>query len=126
MRHWWRLSAGFNVLEKNLHLEPGALDAAISQHAGNDPDYQASLRSYMNLAENLELDVGLRVVDRLPNPAVPSYVAVDARIGWHATDGLELYVGAQNIFDKSHPEAGDAATRSEVRRSVYLGARWRF
>ena len=126
VRHWWRLSAGFNVLEKNLHLEPGALDTAISQHAGNDPDYQASLRSYMNLAENLELDVGLRVVDRLPNPAVPSYVAVDARIGWHATDGLELYVGAQNIFDKSHPEAGDAATRSEVRRSVYLGARWRF
>jgi iron complex outermembrane receptor protein len=126
LRDWWRLSAGFNVLEKNLHLQPGALDSAISQHAGNDPDYQASLRSYMNLAENLELDTGLRVVDRLPNPAVPAYVAVDARIGWHVTDALELSVGAQNIFDKSHPETGAEATRSEVRRSVYLGARWRF
>jgi iron complex outermembrane receptor protein len=124
--NWWRLSAGFNLLEKNLHLEPGAVETAISQHAGNDPEYQGSLRSYMDLTERIELDVGLRAVDSLPNPPVPSYVAVDARIGWRLTDTFEISVGAQNVFDKSHPETGAEATRREIRRSAYVGARWRF
>lgn len=123
---WWKLSAGFNAMEKDLELEAGALDTGISQHAGNDPLYQVSLRSYMSLAENIELDLGLRAIDSLPNPRVPAYVAVDARVGWHVTDAFELSVGAQNIFDKQHPETGQPATRLEARRSVYLGARWRF
>ena len=68
----------------------------------------------------------MRAIDSLPNPRVPAYVAVDARVGWHVTDAFELSGGAQNIFDTQHPETGNPATRLEARRSVYLGARWRF
>jgi iron complex outermembrane receptor protein len=123
---WWRLSAGANLLQKKLRLKRSAIEAALDQHAGNDPEYQAMLRSQMNLTDTVELDFGLRAVDDLPNPGVPAYVAADLRIGWRATDKLELAVGAFNLFDKRHPEAGDVASRREVRRSLYASARWRF
>lgn len=126
VRDWWKLSGGLTVLEKDLTLEPGALTAAISQHEGNDPTYQAFWRSSMNLTEAIELDVGFRAIDSLPNPRVPTYVAVDARVGWRLSDDVEISLAAQNIFDKAHPETGNQATRREARRSVFVGAKVRF
>lgn len=123
---WWRLSAGLNLLRKSFELEAGALRFALDQHVGNDPEYQLFLRSAMNLTEDLQLDIGLRAVDDLPAPAVPGYLAIDARLGWQVTDGLELSVAGQNLFDPEHPEAGAALGRREVRRSVHVGARWSF
>ena len=123
---WWRLSGGLTVLKKNLRLEPGAIRVALEQHVGNDPEYQFLLRSSMDLSDSVELDVGLRAVDELPSPGVPHYVAVDARLGWRVTDSLELSITGFNLFDDRHPETGDKATRREVRRSIYAGARWRY
>lgn len=123
---WWRLSAGANLLKKDLELQPGAVTLALDQHAGNDPEYQLSLRSYMNLTDAVQLDLGLRAVDDLSQPDVPRYVELDARLGWQVTDGVELEIAGLNLLDESHPETGAAATRGEVRRSVYLGARVRF
>src|SRR3546814_15280488 len=77
----------------------------------------------MNLSENVELDLGLRAVDDLPRPAVPGYIAVDARLGWHITDALELSLAGFNLFDSHHPETGNEATRKAERRSVYVGDR---
>jgi hypothetical protein len=31
---------------------------------------------------------------------------------------------AQNLFDRSHPEFGAAATRSEIERGLFLKLRW--
>jgi iron complex outermembrane receptor protein len=125
VRNWWRLSAGVNLLQKDLDLKPGGLEAALDQHEGNDPEYQLQARSQMNLLADLELDLALRAVDNLPNPGVPSYVTADARLGWHISETLELSLAGFNLFG-DHPETGPAATRREVRRSVLLGAHWRF
>jgi iron complex outermembrane receptor protein len=124
--NWWRLSAGLTILRKDLHLEPGALRIALDQHQGNDPDYQFQLRSSMDLSDSVEWDVGLRKVDSLPSPAVPSYLSLDTRIGWQVTDSLELSLAGFNLLDDRHPETGFPATRGEVRRTVYAGARLRF
>jgi iron complex outermembrane receptor protein len=123
---WWRLSAGANLLRKNLDLEPGGLPLAPDQHAGNDPEYQLSIRSYMDLTDDLELDVGVRAVDELPNPSVPRYVELDARLGWRVAEGFELTLAGLNLLDSSHPEVGALPTRREVPRSVYVGGRVRF
>ncbi|MGE4063033.1 MAG: TonB-dependent receptor plug domain-containing protein [Rhodospirillaceae bacterium] len=123
---WWRLGAGFNVLRKDFRLKPGLTDISARQSLGNDPRHQASLRSYMTLLEDVELDLTMRAVDNLPNPAVPSYVAFDARLGWFVTDTLELSVAGTNLLDPQHPETGTPAQRGEIRRAVYAGARWRF
>jgi iron complex outermembrane receptor protein len=126
VRPWWRLSAGFTLMQKNLDLKPGAVTAALDQHAGNDPDHQFSIRSSMDLLDNVEFDIGLRSIDDLPNPTVPSYLELDARIAWQVTDQLELSISGFNLLDNRHPETGAAATRIEVPRTVLAGARWRF
>ena len=123
---WWRLSAGANLLKKNLELEPGAVTLALDQHQGNDPEYQAQLRSHMDLGEDVELDIGLRGVDDLPSPRLPRYVELDARIGWEVTEGFELSLAGVNLLDSSHPETGPLASRTEARRSVYLRGRVSF
>jgi iron complex outermembrane receptor protein len=124
---WWRLSPGVNVLHKNLGLKPGATDVSNRQSTGNDPAYQLSLRSTMDLPGGLELDLGVRAVDDLPNPAVPGYVAVDARLGWHVTDRIELSLSAFNLLDSRHAETGAASgPPRELRRTVYVGLRTSF
>jgi len=126
VRRWWRLSAGVNVLRKNFTVSPGSTDTSARAAQGNDPAYQVSLRSRMDLPHGLEFDIGLRAVDQLPLPAVPGYLELDARLGWQATDSLELSVAGTSLLDDQHPETGPPATRQEVRRSVNIGVRWRF
>jgi iron complex outermembrane receptor protein len=123
---WWRLSGGFNLLRKDFRLKPGFTDLAARQSLGNDPRHQATLRSYMTLLDNVEFDVAVRAVEKLPNPAVPSYIALDARLGWFVTDNLELSVAGTNLTDPGHPETGTVAQRGDIRRSFYGTVRWRF
>jgi iron complex outermembrane receptor protein len=123
---WWRLSAGYNYLNKNLRLKRGSRDTIGVRAAGNDPEHQFSTRSAMNLPYNLELDAALRWVDRLPDPNVPSYVALDARLGWIVSKGVELSMVGFNLTDQRHPEFGAVPTRSELRRTFYLRLLWNF
>jgi iron complex outermembrane receptor protein len=122
---WWRLSPGLNVIKKDFHIAPGVADESNFQGIGNDPEYQVSLRSSMDLRKDVELDVGVRNVDEMDNPVVPSYTSVDARIGWRVTPTVELSLAGFNLLDDHHPETG-VAPQNEIRRSVYLGTRWRF
>jgi iron complex outermembrane receptor protein len=119
----WRLSAGAVFLDQNLRFEAGSGDTNLAA-AGNDPKRQFLLRSSSDLAHNQEFDVMARYVSPLPNPPVPSYVAVDARYGWRIQKGLEFSVTAQNLFDRRHPEFGSAATRSEIERGVFVKVKW--
>jgi iron complex outermembrane receptor protein len=123
---WWRLSAGFNYLQKRLRLEAPAVPIALDQHAGNDPDFQAHFRSWMDVTDRLALDVGLRAVDDLEAPAVPGYVELDARASFKLTETVELAIAGSNLLHGHHLETGTAATAGEVRRSVMFEARLRF
>ena len=120
---YWRLSAGAVFLDEERRFKAGSGDANLAG-AGNDPKRQFLLRSSLDLPGQQEFDVMARYVARLPNPVVPSYVAVDARYAWRIRQELELSLTAQNLFDKRHPEFGAAATRSEIERGVFLKVRW--
>ena len=120
----WRLSAGVLLLDVDLKTKPGSSDANPAA-LGNDPDYQWLLRSSHNLTPRHELDIILRSIGELPNPNVPSYTAVDVRLGWQPTRNLELSVTLQNLLDAEHPEFGPSATRSEFERGVFLKLAWR-
>jgi iron complex outermembrane receptor protein len=125
--NWWRLKASAMVLHKNLRLEPGSNTFFGIQQEGNDPKHQFSLRSEMNLTNEIELDVGLRAVGALPNPRVPAYVSADARIGWNVNDNVQLSLSGFNLLNAAHPEfVVPSPTRRDIRRSVYATARWSF
>jgi iron complex outermembrane receptor protein len=119
----WRLSAGAVFLDDERRFKAGSGDTNLAA-AGNDPKRQFLLRSSLDLPGQQEFDVMARYVARLPNPVVPSYVAVDARYAWRVRPELELSLTAQNLFDKRHPEFGAAATRSEIERGIFLKVRW--
>jgi iron complex outermembrane receptor protein len=123
---WWRLTAGFNALHEDLRFKPGSLDVMGLAAAGNDPTHQFSLRSSMNLGRNWELDLGLRGVSELPNPKVPGYFELDARVGWNISENLELSVAGFNLLDERHPEFGALPGRGEARRNFTVNTRWKF
>lgn len=122
---WWRLSAGYTYLKERLRFQADSGDTAL-RGAGNDPAYQIAARSSMDLVHNLEFDATVRVIDSLPNPHVPGYTALDARLGWKVRKDLDISLIGNNLLDSHHPEFGAASASSDLGRTVYGRIQWKF
>ncbi|HEX2827059.1 MAG TPA: TonB-dependent receptor [Burkholderiales bacterium] len=116
----WKIDAGWVEMRQSLRAEPGSTSTVTTAGLGNDPHRWITLRSAFDLAKRYELDIMARYVSELPNPQVPSYTAVDARLGWKATPNVELSLLLQNLFDRRHPEWGPAANRAEYGRGIFF------
>ncbi len=126
---FWKLAAAYSYLQIYLHNDGSVPDALFNVEGfeGNSPHHQLSLQSRMDLFDNFELDLWLRYVDNLPNMGIPSYVTLDARIGWHISDNLELSLNGQNLFDNRHPEGTTYYNEpAQVERGFYGKLTWRF
>jgi iron complex outermembrane recepter protein len=137
---WWRLAAGANSLHENLHFEPGSSELGPDGSelggiaiAGDDPSYQTSIRSMMDLPHSLALYLDLRRIGALPDPASPAYTEMDARIGWTISPAAEVSLMGSNLLHREHLEFGATpaplqlgASGVETGRSVFIDARWRF
>lgn len=123
----WRLSAGLVVQDIRTSLAPGSHDSSGGTGlATNDPHHYWSLRSSHDLAGDLQADFMLRAVGGLPNPSVPGYRELDARLAWKPRADLELALAGQNLLHRAHPEFGAAGTRQTIERSVSLKLAMRF
>ena len=127
---WWLLTAGANWLHENLHFEPGSSELGGLALAGDDPSYQASLRSTMNLAPDWMLQLDLRRVSALPDPVSPAYTEADARIAWSLSPKIELSLVGSNLLHAHHLEFGTGRTPIqlgptgvETGRSVFVNLR---
>jgi iron complex outermembrane receptor protein len=122
----WRLSGGMVAQRVSTGIEAGSRDAsAATGLATADPEHYASLRSSWDIAKGHELDVMLRWVGALPNPAVPAYTAVDLRYGWNLGKNLELSLIGRNLLDPRHGEYGAATGRSDYERALMVKLVWR-
>lgn len=121
----WRLSGGLMMLKQHLRLKPGSTDIGGVNALENDPNHQWMLRSTVDITPRHEFDVMVRRVGGLPNPAVPSYTAVDARLGWRPSREFEMSLTLQNLFDSEHVEFGAAPGRSGFVRGLFLKLLWR-
>ena len=121
----WRLDAGLVGQRHRLRVKAGEVDVGGFAALGNDPSHYATLRSSLDLGAAWSWDVSLRRVAALPSPAVPAYTAVDSRLGWKLSPGVELSLVLQNIGDPGHPEWGSAVNRVEFDRNLLLMLRWR-
>jgi iron complex outermembrane receptor protein len=123
----WRLSAGLTGLRETLQLKPGTVDTANSvAQGGQNPAHSWMLRSSLDLPYQSEIDVTVRHVSALANPAVPAYTTGDLRYGWRPRRDLELSVTGQNLFGGEHAEFTAPATRSQLGRSVFFKVLGRF
>ncbi|MCA1856325.1 TonB-dependent receptor [Massilia oculi] len=123
----WRLFAGAVWQDIATGVAPSSTDASARLGlAPNDPRSYWQLRSSHELAAGLAADLMLRRVARLPQPALPGYHELDARIAWQARPGLELAVSGRNLLHARHPEFGAADVRQLAERSVFASVTLRF
>ena len=126
----WRLKGSYSYLIMDLKDEPTG-DAMAKATEGSSPVHQISIQSIVDLPFGIQWDVWLRYIDQLPAEfqRVPSYWALDTRLGWRVNKNLELSLVGQNLLDPHHPEfvseiVGIIQTRIE--RSVYAKLLWHF
>ena len=124
----WNVRAAYTFLQVQTHSAAGAFLPEVSE--GASPHNQVYMQSSWDIGNDFQFDLIGRYVDKLSNPTIPSYTTLDMRLGWYATEHLELSVVGRNLLDAAHPEfqsddyTGTRAT--EVERSVYGMATWRY
>ncbi len=125
----WRLSVGANGLSKYFKLKPGHNDISGLEAAGQDPSWQAQIRSEANPTSWLELDADVRSVARSDFGGAPGYTEGDLRAGLRLIKGLELSIDGRNLLNPRHLEALEpfqALPARYVGRSAYVRLRWGF
>lgn len=124
-RHW-RLDLGCTFLRLQLRPRRGSTDTTQEHQEDDSPHHQFFIRSWMDLAHDVEFDVTVRHVGELPNQRVPDYTALDVRLAWRPSRSVEIALTGQNLLDRRHVEFGMPAVRREIERSLHAKGTWRF
>jgi iron complex outermembrane receptor protein len=129
----WTLHLGYDLLQQHLRVKPGRFDLNNALNETSDPQQQIALRSSATFIGHIDFDTTLRWVDQLianngPTPGtVPSYFGLDARLAWHAANGIELSLVGQNLLQPRHVEYGyPSPLREQIDRSLFAKIAWRF
>jgi iron complex outermembrane receptor protein len=126
-RSWWRLHAGYNRLAMHLEARPDSNDTdSVAQQEGANAPRWWLLRTSFDLPAQAEFDATLRHVAALADPVVPSYFALDARLGWRPAAGTTVSLIGRNLLGARHAEFDEPATRSVFERSWLLALEQRF
>jgi iron complex outermembrane receptor protein len=119
----WRLQLHYAHLQMDLRPKPESADTGATSVAGNSPQTQAAVRSYLELPGEFSLYTSVRYVSELPSQSVPSYIAVDAGLEWQPDSRLRTSLTLQNLNDDRHLEFGGDRY---IERSAFLRTTWTF
>lgn len=120
-----KLSAGAVVQDVTINTPATDLLKAFNL-GSNDPSSHSLLRISYDLKPNHLIDATIRHVNKLTNPQVPAYTAVDLRYGWKINKNLEFSVLGKNLTDPKHAEFSNIAVRPEYDRSLFAELQWYF
>lgn len=119
---WLKFDLAYSYLESDMNAD---------EQLGDEPHHQASLRGFINLRDNLDLNIWLRYVDTvtavsalLPGDIwyeIDKYASLDMRLAWRPTAKIELALVGQNLLSNGSVEfLQENFTRpTEIPRSVY-------
>jgi iron complex outermembrane receptor protein len=115
----WRVRASYTLLDVDITRAPGSRDVTGGTSEANDPTHTFTLRGAFDLHRHVDLDLWWRSVSELPNPVVPAYSELNARLGWRPNERIELALVGQDLLHDQHPEFGTSVPRRvEFERSV--------
>ena len=121
---WWRLGGGVSLLRQHYALKPGGSRLIGGVQLGSDPRYQLTGQTSLNLGPRISLDADMRYVGARPDPHVPHYVEMDARIAWRVGGHLQLSVSGRNLLHAWHQEF-TYPDSNQIPRRLMFGAQWR-
>jgi len=121
---WWRLSPGVRTLHKRLEFSEGASEIVSVVQAGNDPSSRVYLKSSMDLRQ-FTIDLMIRKVGALPEPALDDYTELNARVGWRISDRCEIAIKGFNLLNETHLEYPAPEGRM-IQRSVLAELRFNY
>ena len=118
----WRLRAHYSWMEMD---GIDALQAIILQHP---PEQLMMLNSYLDVADNWELDASLRFNDNYPVLDIGNSWVFDLRLAWQPAPGLEVSLVAKDLLDREHFQFNDAVSTesSSVGRTFFCKVDWYF
>ncbi|HEV2673766.1 MAG TPA: TonB-dependent receptor [Aliidongia sp.] len=123
---WWRLSASVDLQHEHLRFKPGSSGIGGLAFAAEDPNHQATLRSSMNLADDVTWEADLRYVGKLQNTTVPEYAEMNTSLGWTLSKSLEVTLSGFNLLHAHHVEFLESGQSDQIPRSFFVATRWRF
>lgn len=121
---WWRLKPGYSLLIQKFHFKPGSVPLLSITQVGNDPKHRAFVRSSMDIGSQINVDVDLRYSSPLPDPYLPSYVEMGARLGWQFSERAEVSVVGINLLHDEHRQLPATDGRPINGRSVFVALKW--
>ena len=98
----WLVHASYTGQRVSLKPLPASRDTTNARAEADDPSHIFSMRSYLNLPGNLEVDGFFRAVGKLRASNLPGYQELDMRIGWQATDQLDLSLMGRELLHRRH------------------------
>lgn len=124
---WWRVSVGYSYLQIELHKDSSSNDSTAEIPERESPHHQFQMRSFINLPYNLEFDTAVYYVENLSQGDVSGYIRLDARLGWHLNENLDVSIGLQNLLDPEHQEfhSSSGVEATEIERSIFGKIVWR-
>jgi iron complex outermembrane receptor protein len=124
----WQIKAAYTLLKMDIRRDADSGDNSIVNEVGRSPQNQFHVQVFHSPRADVDLSAALYYVDALPSLNVSAHTHFDARIGWRVQRGLELSLSGRNLFDPGHPEFINPSgpRNSEVPRTVFAAATWRF
>jgi iron complex outermembrane receptor protein len=125
----WRISPSLSAIHLTRSNDEGGLE--VPEDEDNTPEFQAQMRSTLDLSKNVDWDVAIYHVGRLRDGgdgAVPAFNRLDSRLAWRPRESVELSIVGQNLLTPLHAEFHNAfeVQRTLVERSVFGKITWRF
>jgi iron complex outermembrane receptor protein len=120
---YWKLDLGYSYF--NIDFDTPNNILLLDSLENNPPNHLLSLRSLWTIRPDLNLNLWLRYSDALGSAdAIDSFVTLDARLAWQATNNLELSLIGQNLLEDSRPEGQLQFSNSppplEIERSFFV------
>ena len=115
----WSLRTAYTVFQGEYRSKVDGSELGTDEY---HPQHQINLRSYYDLGEDWELDLGFYLVDGIgADFDIANRFRADARLGWNPSPELQCFIGAQQFNEDSQSEFD---VFDNVHRQVIFGLSW--
>ncbi len=136
IQDWWHLKAAYSYLTMNVKSYSDSTIINLQDLDDRSPKHQLSLRSSMDLLDNLELDLWARYTGKIRGidgnnipSGIDDYITLDARLGYHPTANVEISLIGKNLLNDHHLEFVPEIFQlfpTEIERSVFAKFTYNF